>query len=87
MPPEQGSALAVVEWAITHGVPGVLAVVAVVLALTLRKMYQDNAALHAQRVADLKDFLEKSRISQDKIHKTADDLARFVEFSNQRRPR
>ena len=84
---ESGGAMAVLEWAITHGVPGVLVLVCVVLAGIVRKMYRDNMALHEQRVADLKDFLQKSETMQDKLHKTADDLARFVDFSNARRQR
>ena len=82
-----GGVMSIVEWAITHGVPGVLVVVCVMLLLMVRKMKADNDELHAERVADLKDFIAKSEAMQDKLHKTADDLARFVDFSNARRPR
>ena len=69
------------DWAITHGVTG-LSVVAVIL------LYLDNRKLHDQRVRDLQKYTERLEAVQEKVHKTADDMARYLEYSiGQRRLR
>ncbi len=67
------------DWAITHGVAGVSLVAAVFL-------YLDNRKLNDLRIRDLQRYTDRLEAVQDKVHKTADDLARYVEYAVQRRP-
>lgn len=74
------------EWAIAHGVAGVLAVVCAFQTYAIRALYAQNAAIQQARIDDLKAMTEAAATSQDKLHKAAADLARFADYSSNRRP-
>lgn len=72
------------DWALSHGAAGVLAVVCLVQFLAIRKLYTQVNQVQEERVADLKSYAEAGEKMQDKVHKTANDLARFADFSQRR---
>lgn len=76
--------LEAIKWALEHGVPGVLAVSCAGMVWVIHKQWLQIIDLNKNRIDDMKMFIDVSDRLHDKIHKTANDLARVVEVLRRR---
>lgn len=77
-----------VDWGVTHGVAGLSLLIAVYMAWDNRRKDRDLQLVQGQRIEDLKQYTSRIESIQDKVHKTADDMSRFLDYQlQQRRPR
>ena len=74
------------DWVLSHGVQSVEAVVILAQSYVIYKLWFAYHTSAEQRVQDTQHFIEFSNRLHDKIHGTADDLAKVVEFIERRRP-
>lgn len=73
------------DWVLSHGVASVEAIVIIAEAWAIRRLWFAYQASVEERVQDTQKFIELSNKLHDKIHGTADDLAKVVEFIERRR--
>lgn len=75
------------DWALSRGVPGVMAVVIVALAITVVLLYRENRRLNEERLTDLRLHSDTLQKIMDRVHATIDKFEGYVEAIDRKRGR
>lgn len=73
------------EWAVMHGVAGVLTVLVIVQTLVIRTLYARMEKNEEARIDDMRAFNAASAGLHDKVHRTVSDINRVIDFMERRK--